>query len=140
MIKRLLITVDGKQYDVLVEMLDVPAQPAYAPAPIAAPVVTSAPAAFPAAAASVPALPTPALASPPAPTGSGKPVLSPLTGRVVDIKVQKGQTVKEGDHVLTLEAMKMNTNVIASTSGAVTSLNAAVGDAVEEGAVLMTIG
>jgi biotin carboxyl carrier protein len=53
--------------------------------------------------------------------------------------VVAGQTVKEGDHLLTLEAMKMNTFVFAPKSGKVAEIKTAVGDAVEENQVLMRI-
>ena len=53
--------------------------------------------------------------------------------------VTVGQAVKEGDHLLTLEAMKMNTFVFAPQSGKVTEIRTAVGDAVEERQVLMTV-
>jgi biotin carboxyl carrier protein len=53
--------------------------------------------------------------------------------------VSAGQEVKEGDHLLTLEAMKMNTFVFAPKSGKVAEIKASVGDAVEEGQALMTI-
>jgi biotin carboxyl carrier protein len=64
---------------------------------------------------------------------------SPLNRRVVAINVQVGQAVKEGDHVLTLEAMKMNTNVFSPHAGTVAALKVAVGDAAEEGQTLMTL-
>ena len=51
-----------------------------------------------------------------------------------------GQDVKEGDHLLTLEAMKMNTFVVAPRSGKVTALLTEVGAAVDEGQVLAKIG
>lgn len=54
--------------------------------------------------------------------------------------VQAGQEVKEGDHLLTLEAMKMNTFVFAPKSGKVTAVKTEVGAVVEEGQALVTIG
>ena len=53
--------------------------------------------------------------------------------------VKEGQEVKQGDHLLTLEAMKMNTLVLAPNDGKVSEIKAAVGDAVEEGQVLMLV-
>jgi biotin carboxyl carrier protein len=58
---------------------------------------------------------------------------------VTAIVVQPGQQVKEGDHLLTLEAMKMNTFVFAPRSGKVAEMKVAVGDAVEEGQALAKI-
>jgi biotin carboxyl carrier protein len=63
-----------------------------------------------------------------------------LAGRVTAVVVAAGQTVKEGDHLLTLEAMKMNTFVFAPKAGKVLEIKAAVGDAVEENQVLMRVG
>ncbi len=65
---------------------------------------------------------------------------SPLTGRVTAVVVNPGQEVKEGDHLLTLEAMKMNTFVFAPKAGKVAEIKVAVGDAVEEHQILMRIG
>ena len=89
-------------------------------------------------------LPRPPLRAIPAPGPSGSvgpgEVPSPLAGRVTAVVVAAGQEVKEGDHLLTLEAMKMNTFVFAPTSGKIVQMKTAVGDAVEENQVLMRIG
>ena len=137
MIKRLRVTVDGVSYDVSVEIADEGAGPAPA-AVTAAPVATAAPAPPPppAPAAAAPA-PTSA-AAPTSPAGPGD-VPSPLAGRVTAVVVKPGQAVKEGDHLLTLEAMKMNTFVFAPKSGSVSELKVAVGDAVDENQVLIKI-
>jgi len=133
MIKRLRVTVDGQAYDVTVELPEDGA-PA-APAPAAAPVNPPPPAAPVAAPAPAPA-PTPARSA--APAGAGD-VPSPLTGRVTAVVVAAGQEVKEGDHLVTLEAMKMNTFVFAPKSGKVAALLTEVGAAVEEGQILARI-
>jgi len=133
MIKRLRVTVDGNSYDVTVEVAD------EAPVPSTAPAIT-APTPPPRAAAPPPPTPTPSAAPKPvAPSGPGD-VPSPLAGRVAAIIVAAGQEVKEGDHLLTLEAMKMNTFVFAPRGGKVTAIQTEVGAAVEEGQVLITIG
>lgn len=54
--------------------------------------------------------------------------------------VQVGQEVKEGDHLVTLEAMKMNTFVFAPITGKVTAIKTEPSAVVEEGQVLITIG
>jgi biotin carboxyl carrier protein len=79
-----------------------------------------------------------------APASSGGPaapgdVPSPLAGRVTAVVVAVGQEVKEGDHLLTLEAMKMNTFVFAPRSGKIAEIKTAVGAAVEEGQALVRI-
>jgi biotin carboxyl carrier protein len=67
-------------------------------------------------------------------------VLCPLSGRVTAVLAQVGQDVKEGDHLVTLEAMKMNTFVFAPRGGKVTAVLATVGAVVEEKQVLVKIG
>lgn len=142
MIKRLRVTVDGSTYDVTVEVPE-EATPPGAPAPA----VSAPPPPPTVAAAGAAATPPPAAAPKPAPTpaptsGPSGPgdVPCPLSGRVTAVLVQVGQDVKEGDHLVTLEAMKMNTFVFAPRSGKVTAVLAAVGSVVEEKQVLVTIG
>lgn len=124
--KKLRVTVDGKAYDVLVEILD----EGGAPAP-------SRPAAHPAhvESAHVSAPTSPARAA----AGSAAPgdVPSPLAGKVVSVDVKPGQQVEANAQLLTLEAMKMNTYVFAPAAGTVKEILAAAGDAVEEGQVLV---
>lgn len=128
MIRKLRVTVDGKPYDVSVEIPDdagvTPIARPAAAAPVAAPTPVA------------PAAPVPVPASSaPAATGPGD-VASPLSGRVTAIIVQVGQSVKEGDHLITLEAMKMNTFVFAPRAGKVAEIKVAVGAAVDEGQAL----
>jgi biotin carboxyl carrier protein len=66
-------------------------------------------------------------------------VRSPLAGRIIAINAQVGQAVKEGDHLVTVEAMKMNTAVPAPKSGKVAEILTTVGSAVDEGQVLLRI-
>ena len=136
MIKRLRVTVDGNSYDVTVEMADEPLSQAQAPAPLPPPPMTPinpAPVAPPAQ-----ARPTVTQAKSSGPAGDGD-VPSPLAGRVTAIMVTAGQEVKEGDHLLTLEAMKMNTFVFSPKSGKVAEIKTAVSEAVDENQVLMRI-
>ena len=57
-----------------------------------------------------------------------------------EIEAAPGTRVSEGDLVITLEAMKMYTAINATASGTVTAIHVKIGDAVEEGQVLYTIG
>ena len=133
MIKKLRVTVDGSTYDVTVELPDNAAAPALSVGPLAAPpAATAAPAP-----AQMPAAVAPPLTSA-APSGPGE-VPSPLAGRVTAVVVTVGQQVKEGDHLITLEAMKMNTFVFAPRAGKVAEVKTAVGQAVEEGQSLVRI-
>lgn len=127
--KKLRVTVDGKVYEVAVQMLEdggssAPQAPAATPAP--APVQAVAPA------------PTPSPSPAPAPAGAGD-VASPLAGKVVSVDVQVGAAVKKDQQVLTLEAMKMNTYIYAPKDGKVESISVKPGDAVEEGQALLRI-
>ncbi len=63
----------------------------------------------------------------------------PLGGRIVAIDAAPGQVVKEGDRLVTVETMKMNTFVCAPKAGTVKEVLVAVGDAVEEGRIVARI-
>jgi biotin carboxyl carrier protein len=125
--KNLRITVDGKTYDVSVEVLD------GAVAPVA---TTSAP--------RLVATPLPPVArapkAPPVATQtSGGAVNSPLAGKIISIDVKVGDTIADGDQVATVEAMKMNTFIFAEQAGQVSAILVAAGDAVEEGGTILTL-
>jgi biotin carboxyl carrier protein len=130
-IKKLRVTVDGKAFEVAVEILDEPSLGVVAPAPVVSAPVASASISAPVAA------PAPKPAAPAA--GGAGSVPSPLAGKVVSIDVKPGQAVAEGAQLLTLEAMKMNTFVYAPKAGTVGTINVNPGDAVEEGATLLTL-
>lgn len=130
------ITVNGNTYHVSVEEGFV--------APAAAPVVqTVAPAPAPAAApapAKAPEAPAPA-APAAAPTGSAGniKVNAPMPGKIVGVKASVGQTVKKGDVILILEAMKMENEIVSPESGTIASINVAAGQSVEAGTLLATL-
>lgn len=84
--------------------------------------------------------PQPAQTAAPKEVGSGVKVSSPLPGTITDVNVKTGDSVKEGDTVVVLEAMKMQNNIEAEQSGTVTSVLVNKGDTVMEGDVLITIG
>ena len=60
-------------------------------------------------------------------------------GKVFKVEASVGQAVKKGDAVVILEAMKMEIPVVAPEDGTVASIDVAVGDAIESGAVLATL-
>lgn len=70
----------------------------------------------------------------------GETVTAPLPGVIVDVKVKVGDSVKVGQTVAVLEAMKMENEIEAPMSGTVTAVSAAKGDSVLEGAAIVTIG
>lgn len=126
------VEVNGTSYkvDILGEELNITPRPAAKPA---APV---APAPQPQAAAPAPAQPAPAAQ----PAGNGKPILSPLPGVILDLKVNVGDQVKAGQTVAILEAMKMENNINAEHDGVVTAIKVNKGDSILEGAEILLIG
>jgi oxaloacetate decarboxylase alpha subunit len=81
---------------------------------------------------------SPAAAPVPA-AGKGEPQLAPLAGNIFKVLVQPGQAVQEGDLVLILEAMKMETEIRAFKAGTISGVSVKVGDAVSVGDCLLTI-
>lgn len=123
--KNYTITVNGSVYDVVVEEGATSGAPAAAApaAPRAVPKAAPAPAAAPAAGGAA---------------GSVK-IEAGAAGKVFKIEANVGQAVKKGDSVVIVEAMKMEIPVVAPQDGTVASINVAVGDAVEAGALLATL-
>jgi biotin carboxyl carrier protein len=125
---KLKITVDGKVYEVEVEVFEPePTGPVYVP---------------PVGSARVPAA-APAPAAPPASPGAAsvadesKVCRSPIAGTVAKIPIQAGQAIKVNDVLIVLEAMKMETVITAPIAGKVAKINAKVGDFVQGGQVLV---
>lgn len=118
------ITVNGTSYDVTVEELAGGAAAPVAAAP--APVAVSAPAAAPVAAA------------PAGGAGSIK-VSSPMPGKILAVKANVGDSVKKGQVILILEAMKMENEVVAPEDGTIASIDVTVGAMVESGDTLATL-
>jgi len=67
-------------------------------------------------------------------------IKSPLPGVILDLMVREGDTVKAGQRLLVLEAMKMENNIDSDRDGVVKNIKARKGDSVLEGDVLITIG
>jgi len=124
------VSVDGIDYTVTVEELetDQPPPPASAPMSVAA---------------SSPATghPPPTTTDQTSAAKSAEPgdVISSLAGIVSTVEVTVGQTVKKGDTLLKLEAMKMNTDVTAPKDGTVKSIAVSEGVSVQEGQILLTL-
>ena len=129
--KNYIITVNGVSYEVSVEETGATSAPAAAPVKAAAPV---APKAAPAAALAAPKAAAPAAAG----AGSIK-VAAGAAGKIFKIEANVGASVKKGDAVIILEAMKMESPVVAPEDGTVASIDCAVGDMVEAGATLATL-
>lgn len=119
--KNLRITVNGTAYDVQVEELGGSAAVA-APAPVAA-------------APAKPTAPTPAATG----TAGAIEIAAPMPGTIVRIEVSAGDSVKAGQDLIFIEAMKMETPVKAAQDGTIASVNVAKGESVDTGKVLLTM-
>ena len=108
--KKYNVTVNGTAYEITLEVVD------------AADVKTT-------------AAPAPAAA----PTTGGETITSPMPGTILSVNVQNGATVKKGDVLMVLEAMKMENEIISPVDGTVASVNVQNGASVETGAVLCVI-
>ncbi len=77
-----------------------------------------------------------------APTAAvvGEEIVAPMPGKVLQLKVSEGDSVKDGDTLLILEAMKMENEIVANASGSIKKINVAANDMVDIGDVLMVIG
>lgn len=125
------VTLNGKIYEVDVEKGEAIIQKEYeAATPVSAPVVQAAPVAQ----TSAPAAPVAQ-----ATAGSADSVKSPLPGTINAVKVQVGQTVKKGDVLFILEAMKMENDVPADRDGKITNIYVQKGATVETGTALCDI-
>ena len=113
--KKYRVTVNGTAYEIELEELTG-----------AAP---SAPAAAPAAA------PTPAVAAP----AGGEQVTAPMPGTILAVDVAQGATVKKGDVLMILEAMKMENEIMCPCDGKIVSVNTSKGATVESGTLLCVI-
>ena len=69
----------------------------------------------------------------------GKELKSPLPGLIVGIKVKVGESVKEGQVIAILEAMKMENEILAEYDGTISSINVAQGESVLEGTTIVTL-
>lgn len=114
--KKYRVTVNGSLYEIEVEEMD-------ASAVSAAPAAKAAPA------------PAPVAAAP----AAGAQIKAPMPGNILDVKVTAGQSVKKGDVLVILEAMKMENEIQAPCDGKVTGINVRKGDTVETQALLCTI-
>lgn len=129
--RRFNVTVNGVSYDVVVE--EVGGAPAQAPvaAPVQAPVAAPAPTAAPAPAAAPKAAP--------AGTAGAVAVKAPMPGTILKVNATAGASVKKGDVLCVLEAMKMENDICAPKDGTVASVNVQKGASVNTDDVLVTL-
>lgn len=115
------VIVNGTEYQVAIELVS--EAEAKAAVPAAAPAAPAAPAAAPTAA---------------APAG-GEKVNAPMPGTILEVKVAVGSTVKKGDLLFVLEAMKMENEILSPVDGKVTFVGTTKGSSVDTGAALCVI-
>lgn len=113
------ITVNGTEYDVAVEEVT---DAAVASSPVKA----------------APAKKTPAKKTASG-TQGGIKVMAPMPGKILAIKAKVGQSVKKGEVIMLLEAMKMENEIVAPEDGTVASIDTSEGASVEAGTVLATL-
>ncbi len=112
--KKYKVNVNGTSYEIEIELMgetEAAAAKTAAPAPSAAPVSS----------------------------GEGEKISSPMPGTILDIKVNVGDTVKKGQVLMILEAMKMENEIMAGADGQVTSIGVTKGASVQTGDLLCTI-
>ena len=117
--KKYKVTVNGTAYEITLEAID------------AADVKTAPAASAPAAAPAAP------VAS--APAAGGETVKSPMPGTILSVNVSTGSSVKKGDVLMILEAMKMENEIMAPCDGTVSAVSVSKGASVESGTPLCTI-
>lgn len=123
---KLKISVDGKTYDVDVEVAEEerPAQAMYYQA-------------NPTMMAPLPPMAAPSAAAPGGNVNEDKVCRSPIVGMVTRIHTQLGQQIQTNDPMLVLEAMKMETNITSPVVGKIKSINVKIGDPVQVGQILV---
>ena len=124
MTKQYTVTVNGTAYEVTVESVS---GGRMASAPVAR-------------TASAPVARAAAPAAAPAPAGAGAQVKAPMPGTILDVKVQAGQSVKKGDVLVILEAMKMENEILAPKACTVKQVLVSKGSTVDTGATLVVLG
>ncbi len=132
--RNLKVTVNGTVYDVQVEEVgasETPAASASASAPAFSVPQKTAPAAAPA--------PAPAAQEPKKAAAGSETIESPMPGTIVGVNVTDGQSVKKGDTLVVLEAMKMENEIMAPRDAEVAAVLVSKGDSVQAGTPLVSL-
>ena len=128
------VTLKGKTYEVEVDQGEAMILDEYEAIAPSAPAAPASPAAAPAAA------PAPAPAAAPAAAVAGEQVLSPMPGTMVKINVAAGKSVKSGEVLAVLEAMKMENEIMAPHDATVLQVLVDVGAKVDTGTPIIVLG
>jgi len=132
---KLKITVHGVAYEVDVEVLDAKDEMMQAASPLPA---MASPAVTPVANGSAAPVPLPAASAPVPSAGAATGgVASPIAGTVLEIKCKPGDAVSQGQTLVVIEAMKMETAIAAPSAGTVKAVPVAAGDSVRESQTLV---
>jgi len=139
--RKFIITVNGKSYEVEVEEIKQDG------AAVSTPVATTSPVPAPAPAPQVAAKAAPEAKKAEAPKPAGGPIpadavviTAPMPGTILDVKVNVGDTVKKGQVLMILEAMKMENEIMSPSDGKVISIQTSKGSSVNAGDVLIALG
>lgn len=146
--KKYKITINGREYEVVVEELEGLVGANYsqnfAPlsqvSPAQVPMQQAVPAPMPAPQAPAQSKPAPAPKPSPAPSAGGTVVSAPMPGKILKVLVQPGAQVKNGQNIMVLEAMKMENEILAPSDGVVREVKVKEGDNVNTGDTLVVIG
>ncbi|MBE6024357.1 MAG: biotin/lipoyl-binding protein [Cellulosilyticum sp.] len=112
--KKYRVNVNGNEYEIGLELIDESEVKSAAPVKAAAPTPSAAPA-------------------------GGEKITSPMPGTILSVNVSNGDTVKKGQVLMILEAMKMENEIMSPIDGTIASVNASKGATVESGALLCVI-
>ncbi|HHU76141.1 MAG TPA: biotin/lipoyl-binding protein [Firmicutes bacterium] len=132
--KKYRVLVNGQPYEVEVEEI----KGVVSPAP-QAPAAPAAPKASPAPQPAAPPQPAPASQDTAGGSGSGTAVEAPMPGSVLEVRVNVGDSVSEGDVLMILEAMKMENEITSPVPGVVKSIDVSVGSTVNTGDAMIFI-
>lgn len=131
--RKFVVNVNGNSYEVEVEEVgetvsNAVSAPVTAPAPVQAPKAVA---------------PAPAAAPSPAPKAQGSvgsvKISAPMPGTILDVKVKVGDSVKKGDLIVILEAMKMENEILCPQDATIASVNVTKGQQVNSGDVILTL-
>jgi biotin carboxyl carrier protein len=115
------VIVNGKSYDVFVEKKKVNTANIINAAPVSAPA------------------PMPIIKSVSKAGGGGENVSAPMPGKIIEIRVREGDSVKKGQELLIMEAMKMHNPILAPSDGMISKLFVKVNESVQTGQPILSI-